>query len=56
MIGTIYAVVMGPESLEIPQIPMSISTFSIVFSVIGCTLVPELEKLKDVLKHKNTDY
>ena len=56
MIGSIYAVVMGPKSLEIPQAPMSISTFSIVFFAIGCTLVPALEKLKDVLKHKNADY
>ena len=55
MIGSIYAVVMGPKSLEIPQAPMSISTFSIVFFAIGCTLVPALEKLKDVLKHKNAD-
>ena len=56
MIGSIYAVVMGPKSLEIPQDPMSITTFSIVFFVIGCTLVPALEKLKDVLKYKNADY
>lgn len=55
MIGSMYAVVMGPKSLEIPQAPMNISTFSIVFFAIGCTLVPALEKLKDVLKHKNAD-
>ena len=55
MIGSIYAVVMGPASLEIPQAPMSIKTFSIVFFAIGCTLVPALEKLKAVLKDKNME-
>ena len=56
MIGSMYAVIMGPKSLEIPQSPMSINTFSIVFFAIGCTLVPALEKLKYILKNKNSDY
>lgn len=56
MVGSIYTVIMGPKSLEIPQAPMSISTFSIIFFVIGCTLVPALEKLKNVLKNKNADH
>lgn len=56
MIGSMYAVIMGPKSLEIPQAPMSINTFSIVFFAIGCTLVPALEKLKYILKNKNADY
>ncbi len=30
MIGSIYAVIMGPTSLEIPRPPMSLATFSIV--------------------------
>ena len=55
MIGSIYAVIMGPASLEIPQAPMSISTFSILFFAIGCTLVPALEKLKSVLKDKESE-
>lgn len=55
MIGSMYAVIMGPKSLEIPQAPMSINTFSIVFFAIGCTLVPALEKLKYILKNKNSD-
>lgn len=52
MIGSIYAVVMGPTSLEVPKPPMSVQTFSIVFFIIGCTLVPILEKLKDILKNR----
>lgn len=55
MIGSIYAVIMGPTSLEVSKLPMSISTFSIVFFAIGCILVPTLEMLKSVLKNKNTE-
>ena len=55
MIGSIYSVIMGPTSLEIPRPPMSIQSFSIIFFIIGCTLVPALEKLKDVLKNKETE-
>ena len=53
MIGSIYAIIMGPTSLEIPKPPMSIKTFSILFFIIGCTLVPELENLKTILKDNN---
>lgn len=55
MIGSIYAVIMGPKSLEVPMPPLSISTFSIVFFTIGCTLVPALEKVKSVLEEKHSN-
>lgn len=55
MIGSVYSVIMGPTSLEIPRPPMSVQSFSIIFFIIGCTLVPALEKLKDVLKNKETE-
>ena len=55
MIGSIYAVIMGPISLEVPKPPMSLESFSIVFFAIGCTLVPALEKLKDMLEKKNIE-
>ena len=55
MIGSIYAVIMGPKSLEVPMPPLSISTFNIVFFVIGCTLVPALEKVKSVLEEKHSN-
>lgn len=51
MIGSMYAVIMGPTSLEIPQPPMSASTFKVLFFIVGCTLVPLLEIIKDKLKH-----
>lgn len=55
MIASIYSVIMGPTSLEIPKPPMGIATFSIVFFIIGCTLVPALEKLKELLKNKEIE-
>ena len=55
MIGSIYSVIMGPTSLEIPKAPMSISTFSIAFFAIGCALVPALEKLKSILKSEEIE-
>jgi len=55
MIGSIYSVIMGPTSLEVPKAPMSISTFSVVFFVIGCVLVPALEKFKSILENKNSE-
>ena len=53
MIGSIYAVIMGPLSLEVPQPPINISSFNILFFVIGCILVPSLEILKLVLKNQH---
>lgn len=55
MIGSIYAVIMGPLSLEIPQAPMNIYSFNIVFFIFGCVLVPALEGLKVLLKNKNPE-
>lgn len=54
MIGSIYAVIMGPTALEIPKEAMSISTFNIIFFAIGGVLVPSLEKLRSILKNKET--
>lgn len=55
MIGSIYSVIMGPTSLEIPKNPMTLESFSIIFFVIGCALVPALEKLKSMLKEKDAE-
>ena len=54
MIGSIYAVIMGPTALELPKEAMSISTFNIIFFAIGGVLVPSLEKLRSILKNKET--
>jgi putative membrane protein len=52
MIGSLYAVVMGPTSLESSKAPMTIGTFSVVFFIIGGVLIIGLEKLKVSLKNK----
>ncbi|NME84113.1 DUF368 domain-containing protein [Clostridium sp. SM-530-WT-3G] len=52
MIGSLYAVVMGPASLKVPQPPMSIHTFSIVFFIIGGALILGLQALKGFFDKK----
>ena len=52
MIGSMYAVIMGPTSLEIPHPPMNINNINILAFLIGITLVPLLEKSKSLLKEK----
>lgn len=51
MIGSLYAVVMGPLSLEVPKDAMSFSTFSILFFLIGGGLIIGLEQLKKYMQH-----
>lgn len=55
MIGSLYAIVMGPTTLEVPKDPMSISTFSIIFFAVGGAIIYGLQKLKEVLEKQNTD-
>lgn len=43
MIGSFYAIVMGPTTLETPKQMMTIHTFSIPFFIIGIVLVVLLE-------------
>lgn len=50
MIGSIYAIVMGPSTLELPKAPMSFATFSIIFFLVGGAIIYGLEKLKVVLE------
>jgi len=53
MIGSIYAIIMGPTTLEVYKSPMNIDTFSIIYFMIGAFIMIGLEKLKKVLKEKN---
>ena len=50
MIGSIYAIIMGPTTLDIPQSPMSIKTFDLVFFLLGGAIIFILEKLKNKLE------
>lgn len=46
MVGSLYAIVMGPASLSTPQPALSLSTFHIIACVIGLALVLGLQALK----------
>ena len=48
MIGSIYAVIRGPETLDTPQAALSLETFNILFFVIGAVVILGLQKIKDV--------
>lgn len=53
MIGSIYAIVMGPTTLETPAAPMNLETFSLVYFIVGGAIIYGLEKLKVVLEKKS---
>ncbi|MFC4782825.1 DUF368 domain-containing protein [Eubacterium multiforme] len=53
MIGSLYAVVMGPTSLKVPQAPMNMSSFSIIYFIIGGAIIIGLERLKVNLEKRN---
>lgn len=50
MIGSLYAVIMGPTTLEIPKAPMSFSEFNILFFALGGAIIWSLEKFKTILQ------
>ncbi|MHC1748181.1 MAG: DUF368 domain-containing protein [Cellulosilyticaceae bacterium] len=54
MIGSIYAVFMGPVTLQVPQEPMSLQTFNFIYFAIGGLLIFGLEQMKDVSFTKST--
>lgn len=47
MIGSLYAIGMGPTTLEIPQVPLNIGNFSFVPAVMGGLLVFGMQKAKE---------
>lgn len=53
MIGSFYAIIMGPTTLEVPQDPMSLKTFSIIFFIVGGLVIFGLERLKTILEKKS---
>lgn len=52
MIGSIYAVFMGPTTLEVAKPAMSFSTFNIIFFLIGGGIIIFLQKIKTSLGKK----
>lgn len=53
MVGSLYAIVMGPTTLEVYHDPLSFSTFSIFWFVAGGCIILLLERVKVVLENKN---
>lgn len=49
MLGSLYAIVLGPTTLEVPQPQLSLDTFSIIFFIIGGVIILGLQKLKTVM-------
>ena len=47
MIGSFYAIVMGPVTLKVSQPPLSIGRFNLVAAVIGVMLVLGMQFIKN---------
>ena len=47
MIGSLYAIGMGPVTLEIPQAPLDIDNFSLVPAILGVVLVYGMQIIKE---------
>ena len=52
MIGSLYAVIMGPTTLEVPKAPMSWDTFSILFFIVGGVIIVGLEQFSKFIEKK----
>ena len=52
MIGSLYAVFMGPTTLETPKDPMTLKTFSIIYFIIGGAVIFALQQLKIFFEKK----
>ena len=50
MIGSIYSIIMGPTTLDVPVDAINFSNFSILFFIIGGVVVLGLQKLKSILE------
>lgn len=53
MIGSIYSIIMGPATLDIPKAPINIKNFNILFFLIGGLIVWGLQKFKSINEKKN---
>lgn len=47
MIGSIYAVIMGPATLDVPQAPLSWQTFNWLFFLIGGVVIVGMQVMKN---------
>ena len=56
MLGSLYAVIMGPTTLEVPKAPMSFETFSILFFIIGGAVIIGLEQFSKLIEKREYKY
>ncbi|MGX8852552.1 DUF368 domain-containing protein [Amedibacillus sp. YH-ame10] len=47
MLGSFYAIIMGPQTLEVPKAPLSFDSFSILWFLIGGVVIFGLQMLKN---------
>lgn len=47
MLGSFYAIVQGPTTLDVPKAAMTFSTFQITASLVGVLLVLGLQLIKE---------
>lgn len=52
MIGSIYAVFMGPTTLEVPKPSMNFSSFNLLFFLIGGSIILLLQFLRTVIEKR----
>lgn len=48
MIGSIYPIILGPTTLEVPQEALGIKTFSILFFLVGGVVIFGMQKFKEM--------
>lgn len=54
MIGSFYAIIMGPQTLSQPKPPVSVSTFSLLFFIIGGIVIYSLQLFKNITMKKSS--
>ena len=53
MIGSLYSIVMGPTTLDVPLAPLGLNEFNIIAFIVGAVIIIGLDKLKEFLEKKN---
>lgn len=55
MVGSLYAIVMGPTTLDVPKKHLNFDTFNILFFVIGLLIIFGLERIKLLLEKRKIE-
>ncbi len=53
MIGSVYAIIMGPTSLSTPKSPLSFGTFSVIAFIVGGVVVFLMEYIKNKIGNED---